>query len=181
MHLRNNYESKVLSGVLGGIIVIRMALTGHRPERLGYPELDFYVSHEWRKIIDWLKDEIKKENVTDAYCGMATGCDIAYGIAIIELKNSEKYPIKLHCILPCKNYNNKIKWHDILKSNADEWIELSDEFYRGCDNIRDQYMIDHSDKVFAIFDGKKSGGVWAAIRKAQKKKINIIFYPKDEL
>lgn len=35
---------------------MRVALTGHRPERLGYPELDFYITFEWRKIIDWLKN-----------------------------------------------------------------------------------------------------------------------------
>lgn len=177
----NGNKTKVLSGTLGGIVVVRMALTGHRPERLKYPELDFYVSNEWRKIIDWLKDKIKEENVSDAYCGMATGCDIAYGIAIMELKNNENYPIKLHCVLPCKNYNNKIKWHNLLKSVADEWIELSEKFYRGCDNVRDQYMVDHSDKLFAIFDGIESGGVWATIRKAQKSGLNIIYYQKDEL
>lgn len=160
---------------------MRMALTGHRPERLGYSELDFEVNKDWRKIIDWLKEKIKEENVADVYCGMATGCDIAYGIAAFELKYNEKYPVKLHCVLPCKNYNNKINWHKILKAAADEWIELSDEFYKGCDNVRDQYMVDHSDKLFAIWDGNKSGGVWSTIRKAQKKGIDIIYYPKEEL
>lgn len=160
---------------------MRMALTGHRPERLGYPELDFYTTSEWRKIINWLKEKIKEENVIDVYCGMASGCDIAYGIAAYELRHDEKYPIKIHCILPCKNYNNKINWHKYLKACADEWIELSDEFYKGCDNVRDQYMVDHSDKLFAIWDGNKSGGVWSTIKKAQKKGIDIIYYPKELL
>ena len=166
---------------------MRMALTGHRPERLGYPELDFETSKEWRKIIDWIKEKILELNVTDAYCGMASGCDIACGIAVLEL-NDEAYvykidrpKIKLHCILPCKDYNNKIRWHNILKIGADEWIELSEEFYKGCDNVRDQYMVDHSDKLFAIWDGNKSGGVWSTIRKAQKKGIDIVYYPKEKL
>ena len=159
---------------------MRMALTGHRPERLGYPELDFYVSYEWRKIINWLKEKILELNVTDVYCGMATGCDIAYAIAATELKR-EGHSIKLHCVLPCKNYNNKIKWHRILKAGADEWIELSEEFYKGCDNVRDQYMVDHSDKLFAIWDGNKSGGVWSTIRKAQKNGIDVVYYPKEGL
>lgn len=166
---------------------MRMALTGHRPERLGYSELDFYTNAEWRKIINWLKEKILELEVTDAYCGMASGCDIAYGIAVLELNNEawvykiDRPNIKLHCILPCKNYNDKIRWHKILKSSADEWIELSDEFYKGCDNVRDQYMVDHSDKLFAIWDGNKSGGVWSTIRKAQKKGIDIIYYPKEML
>lgn len=167
--------------------MISVALTGHRPERLGYSELDFNTDADWRKIIDWLKEKMLEIGVTDAYCGMASGCDIAYGVAVLELNNEawvrkiDRPDIKLHCILPCKNYNNKIKWHKLLKSFADEWVELSEEFYKGCDNVRDQYMIDHSDKLLAVWDGNKSGGVWSTIRKAQKKNIDIVYYPKDNL
>lgn len=156
-----------------------MALTGHRPERLGYSK-DSYATMDWVNIIDWLKEQIKVNNVTDVYCGMADGCDIAYGIAASLLKN-KGYSVKLHCVLPCKNYNSSNKWCDYLKKSADEWIELSDEFYKGCDNVRDQYMVDHSDKIFAIWDGNKSGGVWSTIKKAQKKDIDIIYYPKEML
>ena len=166
---------------------MKMALTGHRPERLGYPELNFETSKEWRKVINWLKEKILELGVTDAYCGMASGCDIAYGIAVVELNNEmqvhkiDRPKVKLHCILPCKNYNNKISWHKCLKEAADEWVELSEEFYKGCDNVRDQYMVDHSDKLFAIWDENKSGGVWSTIRKAQKKGIDIVYYPKEKL
>ena len=146
---------------------MRMALTGHRPERLGYNK-DTYSTEEWLKIIDWLKTQIVVNDITDVYCGMADGCDIVYGIATLVLKDSG-HPVKLHCILPCKNYNSKHLWFKELKKNADEWIELSDKFYKGCDNVRDQYMVDHSDKLFAIWDGNKSGGVWSTIKKAQKK------------
>ena len=72
-------------------------------------------------------------------------------------------------------------WFAVLKKDADEWIELSDEFYKGCDNVRDQYMVDYSDKLFAIWDGIKAGGVWSTIRKAQKKGIDIIYYSKEDL
>lgn len=166
---------------------MKVALTGHRPQRLGLPELDFEVTHKWRKIIDWLKGQILVFNVTDTYCGMASGCDIAWGIASLEFNNEtsvKKYnrgKIKLHCILPCKDYNNHIRWHNLLKLGADEWIELSDEFYKGCDNARDQYMIDHCDVLIAIWDGNKSGGVWSTIRKAQKAGKKIVYCPKEFL
>ena len=159
--------------------MISAALTGHRPERLGY-EKDTYATKDWLRVIDWLKLKIKENEITDAYCGMAHGCDIAYGIAAFELKK-EGYPIRLHCILPCKNYNSTDVFHKILRKNADEWVELYEEFYRGCDNVRDQYMVDHSDKLFAVWDGNKVGGVWSTIRKAQKKGIDIVYYPKELL
>lgn len=157
--------------------MISAALTGHRPERLGYAK-DTYSTESWGRMIDWLKLKIQENNITDVYCGMANGCDIAYGIAALELKD-EDYSVKLHCILPCKNYNASNVWYKMLKEGADEWIELVEEFYKGCDDVRDQYMVDHSDKLFAIWDGHKSGGVWSTIRKAQKKDIEIIYYPKE--
>ena len=155
---------------------MRMALTGHRPERLGYNK-DSFSTTEWIRLIDWLKLALIELKVTDVYCGMADGCDMAYGIAALSLKN--KYNIKLHCVLPCKNYNSSNPWYNVLKEGADEWVELSEEFYKGCDNVRDQYMVDHSDKLFAIWDGNKSGGVWSTIRKAQKKGLDIVYYPKE--
>lgn len=166
---------------------MKAALTGHRPERLGYPELDLTITPEWRRVINWLKEKILELNITDAYCGMATGCDIAYGIAVVELNKEiqegkvNRPHINLHCILPCKNYNNKVRWHNILKDNADEWIELSEGFYKGCDNVRDQYMVDHSDTLLAVWDGNEVGGVWSTIRKARKKNLNIVYCPKEQL
>lgn len=154
-----------------------MALTGHRPERLGYAK-DSFETIDWHRMIVWLKAKMKEHEVTDAYCGMADGCDIAYGIAALQLK-AEGYPVKLHCILPCKNYNFLNAWFEPLKKGADDWVELSEWFYEGCDNARDQYMVDHSDKLFAIFDGTKVGGVWSTIRRAKKKGIDIIYYPKE--
>lgn len=154
-----------------------IALTGHRPERLGYA-IDTFETIDWMRMIDWLKIQMKENNVTDAYCGMADGCDIAYGIAALRLKE-EGYPVRLHCILPCKNYNSSNAWYGQLKEVVDDWVELAEEFYRGCDDARDQYMVDHSDKLFAIFDGNKVGGVWSTIRKAKKKGIDIIYYPKE--
>ena len=158
---------------------MRMALTGHRPERLGY-DANSYNTMEWIRLIDWLRSAIRFNNVTDVYCGMANGCDIAYGVAALSLKE-EGYSIKIHCVLPCKNYNSTNHWFKDLKEGADEWIELSDEFYKGCDNVRDQYMVDHSDKLFAIWDGIKTGGVWSTIRKAQKRGIDVIYYPQEKL
>ena len=159
--------------------MVSVALTGHRPERLGYTS-HTYGTLSWTHMINWLKLKIKENNITDVYCGMADGCDIAYGIAAVDLKKVG-YPVRLHCVLPCKNYNSPNVWYNQMKIYADEWVELSDEFYKGCDNVRDQYMVDHSDKLIAIWDGNKSGGVWSTIRKAQKKGIDIIYYPKEDL
>ena len=156
--------------------MLRMALTGHRPERLNYSQC--LESDDWRRMIDWLKEQMKTLGVTDAYCGMADGGDCAYAVAAIELKK-EGYTIKLHCVLPCDNYNSTHYLYDYFKQNADTWVSLSKEYYRGCDDARDQYMVDNSDKLFAIYDGLKIGGVYSTIRRAKKKNLEIVYYPKE--
>ena len=110
---------------------------------------------------------------------MASGCDMVFGFISTFCKLAPK--ARLHCILPCKGYNSSHQYYEILKENADEWVELSDEFYKGCDNVRDQYMVDHCDVLLAIWDGNKSGGVWSTIRKAQKAGKTIIYCPKKLL
>lgn len=155
-----------------------VALTGHRHGRLGY---NSNLNHpDWYPIIDWMKEKIQEYEITDVYSGMAEGCDMVFALAAIQVKKCG-YSLKLHCILPCKNYQSSHPLYEYIKNQADEWVELSEEFYKGCDNIRDQYMVDHSDKLFAIWDGNKTGGVWSTIGKAQKKNMEIIYYPKEKL
>lgn len=160
------------------VAMLTMALTGHRPQRLKYSR--YLETDDWRPIIDWLKQQIKELGVTDAISGMAEGSDCVYALAVIELKD-EGYDIKLHCVLPCDNYQCNYYIYNKIKKYADTWTSLSKDFYKGCDNVRDQYMVDNSDKLFAIWDGIEAGGVWSTIRKAQKKGLDIICYPKEWL
>ena len=110
---------------------------------------------------------------------MASGSDIAFGIIADIYKSHYIHSVKLHCILPCKDYNSSHKYFKFLKMKSDEWIELSNEFYKSCDNVRDQYIVDHSDVMLAIWDGNKTGGVWSTIRKAHKAEKRIIYCPKE--
>ena len=163
---------------------MKVALTGHRPERLGMPDNE--LDDKWNKIRDWIVNNLiqmfqttlLEDDSLDVYCGMATGSDILFGMSSIFLK-VDIVPLKLHCVLPCKNYNSSHKYYNDIRLLADEWIELSEEFYKGCDSVRDQYMVDHCDVLLAIWDGNKSGGVWSTIRKAQKAGKQIIYCPKE--
>lgn len=164
---------------------MRVALTGHRPQRLGLP--DDETDEKWIPIQHWIIDELSNfikicrdnNEPLDLYTGMASGSDIAFAITGVSMHYINS--IKLHYILPYKNYNSSHKYYKFLKLKASEWIELSDEFYKGCDNVRDQYMVDHCDVLLAIWDGNKSGGVWSTIRKAQKAGKKIIYCPKEIL
>ena len=166
---------------------MKVALTGHRPQRLGLPEDESDIA--WKKIEEWIIEQLFKMNEVsylngknlEVYCGMASGSDFVFGIVAALAKVNRIIPLVLHCVLPCKNYNSSHPFYKDMKKYADEWVELSDEFYKGCDNVRDQYMVDHCDVLLAIWDGNKSGGVWFTIRKAQKAGKEIVFCPKEVL
>ena len=85
---------------------MRVALTGHRPQRLGLPEDELDI--KWAKIGHWIFNQIL--DVSDIYCGMANGSDILIGLNACVIKESyrsiseefeKSRDLKLHCILPC--------------------------------------------------------------------------------
>lgn len=164
---------------------MKIALTGHRPERLGFNDNEEHC--DWENIRLWIADKIAEvqqianpDTPITVYCGMATGSDIAFGLVISRMKDCG-CNVKLCCVLPCKNYNSSHPYYNQIKSHADEWIELADEFYKGCDNVRDQYMVDHCHFLLAVWDRNKSGGVWSTIKKAEKAGKNIIYCPIEFL
>lgn len=148
-------------------------------QRLGFDENEEHV--DWEEIRLWIAEELSKYTEHKCvYCGMANGCDIALGLVVTRIKDVGG-DINLNCVLPCKEYNCSHPYYHKLKAYADEWIELSDAFYKGCDNVRDQYMIDNCDILLAVWDGNKSGGVWSTIRKAQKAGKKIVHCPGEYL
>lgn len=92
---------------------MRVALTGHRPQRLGLPDDELDI--KWARIGCWIFNQIL--DVSDVYCGMANGSDILIGLNTCIIKESyrsiseefeKNRDLKLHCILPCKDYNSSI-------------------------------------------------------------------------
>ena len=105
---------------------MKVALTGHRPQRLGLPEDE--TNKEWwwirRWVIDTLYSLMYYKQELHMYSGMADGCDYLFAQVGICLRN-----VKLHCILPCKNYNSTHKLYEEIKERSYEWVDLSDDFY----------------------------------------------------
>ena len=116
---------------------MKIGVTGHRNQRLSLPEDE--TDEKWTPIQFWIIDELSKFIKTcadnneplDLYTGMASGSDIAFAIAGVSMHYINS--IKLHCILPCKDYNSSHKYYKFLKLKAtysDYNIEPDVEFYR---------------------------------------------------
>ncbi len=138
---------------------MKICVTAHRPNKLyGYDLSD----KRYETLKQLFKQLLIKYNCTEAITGMALGGDTIFALAVLELKN-EGYNIKLHCAVPFKHYS--IKWNDkdrtLYKSilHAADTVKLvsDDEYKAWLLQKRNEYMVDLSDLIIAIWDGSPSG------------------------
>ena len=150
--------------------------TGHRPKSLpcGYNEEHYAcikIKAQLRRMIVGL---IEKKNVTHFISGAAIGVDLWAMEIVLDLK--EEYPdITLEAALPCRsqtscwNVKNKERY-DRLLSLCDK-VTLVQEYYTpDCMMKRNKYMVDNSDFVVAVWNGKPSGTRNAIIYAVQQDK-----------
>ena len=65
--------------------------------------------------------------------------------------------------MPCVDQTEK--WHDeqierysgILKKADKVYYSSDKEYFRDCMNLRNKYMVDNSDLLLAVWNGKKGG------------------------
>ena len=145
-------------------------VTGHRPDRLLGYDLN---NVGWQTLKDQFKYLLTREGIERAITGMALGTDMVFAYAVFELQD-EGYPIKLVAAIPCKNQDalwneeSKRMFHEILE-RADEVVYVSEEEYtKGCLEARNRYMVDNSDEVISVWDGKPKGGTFHCISYAKK-------------
>lgn len=138
------------------------AFTGHR---------EFYEGFSKRKLTATVK-RLTEEGVVTFYNGMAMGFDLLAAETVLALKKKNPQ-IKLVACIPCYNQEksfspeDKKRYARILKK-ADEQVLLSQNYYRGCMQVRDQYMVDNAD-VLVCYCVKETGGAAYTVKYCQKK------------
>lgn len=149
--------------------------TGHRPNKLyGYNLMD----PRWISLKGKMKQLLISNQCNEAISGMALGVDTIFALAVLELKQ-QGYPIKLHCAIPCRHHSSKwrdesIAMYSEILHQADKIVLVSDEEYQPwVMQKRNEYMVDLSDKVIAVWDGTP-GGTANCVKYAQKCHKEII-------
>ena len=133
----------------------RACFTGHRPEKL--------TRHE-----EVIKKDLEKEirqAVADGLnvfiTGMARGVDIWAAQIVLQLRG-EGYGIRLICACPYDGFETgwsqewQRQYKEIL-SAADLVKYVCGGYSRSCFQIRNEWMVNHSARVIAVFNGEKSG------------------------
>lgn len=156
--------------------------TGHRPQKLGYGENSIQCDELKGRLEELIKNLIEKEGVTHFISGVALGVDTYAANIVLNLK--AQYPgITLECAIPCET--QAVKWNerdrDIyydLIAKCDKETLLQQNYTSDCMQKRNEYMVDNSDYVIAVWNGKPSG-TGNTVKYAKKKnKIVLLVNPQ---
>lgn len=128
-------------------------------------------------IAQLLRQEILKA-IADGYThfisGFATGADLLFADIVVQLK--AVYPITLEAAIPYpgrvktpdKTFQRLIRCCDTVKIH-------SDCYFKGCYARRNRYMVDQSQRILAVYDGRATGGTAATLRYAAGKEVRIVW------
>ena len=115
--------------------------------------------------------------------GMARGADLYFAEAVLALR--EKYPdALLECARPCESQSNrwpreeKLRYEGILeRCNYETMVQHT--YDRGCMMRRNIYMVDHSARIIALYDGVPKGGTAQTLAYAKRKGLEIDIIPLE--
>lgn len=154
-----------------------LTVTGHRPEKLA-PNNEAYnpgaainieIGRLMRRYIlnkagyDAETNTFKNDEKVILITGMALGVDIIWAKVALRLKKQRPDKFYLECAVPCRSHG--AKWnkesremYNTILSEADQVTIVSEGEYKPyMMQKRNEYMVDASEEVFAVWDGSKSG------------------------
>lgn len=147
--------------------MISVSFTGHRPDKLGgyndeiSPELNKFIKNWLWAVTDKI---IQKFGAVNFISGGAQGVDLWAAEVVIEHKRNYKdKDIRLTMAIPCPEFGErwpseaKEKLQNIIKQ-ADKTVYVSSSY---CGPItlhtRNEWMVNHSSIVIAVWDGSSGG------------------------
>lgn len=147
-----------------------IAVTGHRPEKLGG-----YSEESFLKLIDFSKQELLKLKIDKIITGMAIGFDQSVAIAALEIQVPILAAIPFSSQEKIWPKESKDIYNNILKhSLVDSYIVCPGGFAAWKMQKRNEWMVDNCDLLLALYNGDKTGGARNCIEYAKKQNKQII-------
>lgn len=164
-----------------------VSFTGHRPNKLGgYNENNPIMRKVIRELDDLISRAIKAEYYT-FISGMALGVDIIAAEIVLKYKKADDR-VNLIAAVPFEGQEgnwptqSQQRWKRVL-DHADEIVYVCEPGYAAWKmQKRNQWMVDNSSVVIAVWDGTK-GGTGNCVEYAKKAKHQPKIYqikPKED-
>lgn len=154
-----------------------VCFSGHRPEKLPDGGSDYSQTVRTLKSILYKEIIDSAENgYTTFVTGLARGVDLWAGEMVMELK-AQGMPLRLVAAAPYRAHGSSFKGRDkfVLGNiflKADEIVYVSENYSRDCMRLRNEYMVDRSDKLIAVVSDYRSGP-GQTIRYAERKQLEL--------
>ncbi len=156
--------------------------TGHRPDRLpwGADESDPRCLAAKKAIGDAL-ERAWRAGCRHFICGMARGADLYFAEAVLALR--ERRPeVLLECARPCETQADS--WPEperrryaaiLAQCNYETLVQHT--YDRFCMARRNRYMVDHSARLIALYDGEPRGGTFQTLALALRQNLETDVIP----
>ena len=143
--------------------MITAAFTGHRPERLGG-----YSPAIEQALYALATATLRTHAPDQVISGMALGWDQAVARAALDLKIPTLAAIPFagqECVWPAEA---RARYHALLgRCSARHTVSVSPYSAHKL-HLRDQWMVDHSVQLIALWDGLPTGGTYSTVRYAER-------------
>lgn len=151
----------------------RVMVTGHRDVR---GDRAIAVRESLRQVLTGLR--ARRETLV-ALSGMAIGADIEFAEVALDLG------IPLVAAIPLEGQDSvwpehaRRRYHNVLVRAVCIVEVWKDPLYlRATVNARlharNLWLIDHSDLIIAVWDGRETGGTWAAVKEALRRHRKVL-------
>lgn len=147
---------------------MRLAVTGHRPQRLGG-----FDKQTFNNLVEFAKTTLAKLQPELVITGMALGWDQAVAQACVELE------IPFHAYVPFKGqegkwfHHNKVKYNELLLQAEKIVIVCEGGYHPDKLHKRNEAMVDNADALLAMFDGIPKGGTYRCYQYAKLKGVTV--------
>ena len=130
-----------------------------------------------QKEINYVKAVLGREidrAVADGYIcfmsGFGEGVDQYFAEIVLE-RQKETPALELIAVIPYRkrldSLNEKGRTYEMLEACADV-VVMQEKYHPSVYSHRNRYMVEHSDRVIAVYDGREKGGTVRAIRFAHQ-------------
>ena len=158
--------------------------TGHRPNAFPWKDnIDDPRFHVLLERIEAAVDTALKSGAIKFICGNALGVD-TWAAQIVLKKRKENPEIQLEIALPFSGHNSDSPACMKVQEEANHTHVVTTAKSRTAAFFqRNQYMVDHSDIIIAVYDEQKSkrSGTLRTLEMAKTKELEIIQIPWGDI